>query len=348
MHRQHLTEKLSDTAASPYLPRTSLVDYLNLMNESHPSIPPLLDFARSGASEALTSLANLVTEFDSNETGRGDSYRSAQNDTSVRWTGMRQLLKIAAGSTRELTLLDVLGGDGTVALAAARHGGQEWTDVTVITGDCSGEMVAQALRRGLPAIRQEAQFLFLKDTSVDAALLAYGSHHIPVADRVTAVAELVRVVRPGGRIVIHDFEEDSPMARFFTEIVHVHSKSGHDYSHFTRESMAQLFRDSDSDVAVQLCNVYDPLIIKADTSTAARARMLDYVGDMYGVRDFLAQWSPGEAWALLEQCFQHPPCDDCSLLSSDMRCKPAIYQSGNVHTAEIPRIALVAVAEKRG
>ncbi|MFI7421281.1 class I SAM-dependent methyltransferase [Nonomuraea sp. NPDC049684] len=144
-------------------------------------------------------LAATSSEFDSDRDGRGDSYRRAQQDALVRWTGIRALLGLLAPdpAAGPPLLLDVLGGDGTVARAAAGRLGSLDVKPAIITGDLSGHMVDRALAQGLPAVRQAAQLLFLREASVGGVLLAYGTHHIPPADRPGAVAEAARVTRPG-------------------------------------------------------------------------------------------------------------------------------------------------------
>jgi ubiquinone/menaquinone biosynthesis C-methylase UbiE len=224
--------------------RTAAEEYLRTLAALYPRLYALLDLDRARAAETLNAVAAVSNEFDSDRTGRGDSYRRAQRDALVRWTGMRRLLTEAtpAAATGDVTLLDVLGGDGTVARAVQLRCEELAVKVDVYTGDISGEMVERALAQGLPAVRQSADRLLLRDGSVDAALLAYGTHHIAPADLPAAVAEAVRVVRPGGRVVVHDFDRSSPMAGFFARLVHPHSAAGHDYPHPTREQLAALFR----------------------------------------------------------------------------------------------------------
>ncbi|HEX6872673.1 MAG TPA: methyltransferase domain-containing protein, partial [Micromonosporaceae bacterium] len=246
----------------PYLPSFTLDEYLHHVSTVHPQLRSLLDFHRPGAADALAELASSHSEFDSDTTGRGDSYRRAQRDALVRWTGIRQLLQLAApaGAVQPPVVLDVLGGDGTLARAVASQTGTIESKPTIVTGDLSGQMVDRALVQGLPAVRQAAHFLFLRDECVDAALLAYGTHHIDPERRPQAVAEAVRVVRPGGRIVLHDFDVSSPMAGFFADVVHSYAPGGHEYEHFSRPELDRLFQDAST--PAQLVDLYDPLIVR--------------------------------------------------------------------------------------
>ncbi|MFJ9566964.1 class I SAM-dependent methyltransferase [Streptomyces fuscichromogenes] len=332
-----------------YLPSASLHEYMSHAAAEHPGLHDLIDPTRARSPRLLTALVSVTNEFDSDETGRGDSYRRAQRDASVRWTGAQRLLQLATrtDSPGDVTLLDVLGGDGTIARAVADRADSRLAKLYIITGDISGEMVARALAQGLPAVRQSADALLLKDASVDATLLAYGTHHIAPADRPQAVSEAVRVVRPGGRVVLHDFDTASPMARFFTEVVHPYSAAGHDYTHFSRAELTTLF--AGLPVSTTVLDVYDPLIVEADDRRTARARMCRYIADMYGVREvFAAHRDAAASWAFIEEIFDHSryaagPAD----VPPAVPLRPVLRESGSRWFAEVPRMAIVAVAEKR-
>lgn len=318
-----------------YLPSLSLDEYQRVVATVHPQLHAVLDFQRPGALDALDVLARTSSEFDSDDHGRGDSYRRAQQDALVRWTGIRALLRLLVPdpSSQAPLVLDVLGGDGTLARAV----GSLESKPVVITGDLSGQMVDRALAQGLPAVRQAAQFLFLRDASMDAVLLAYGTHHIAPSQRPAAVAEAVRATRPGGRIVLHDFDESSPMAGFFASVVHPHASGGHDYSHFTRAELAGLFRDVG--LPARVMDLYDPLIVRASTADAAKARMCRYIGDMYGVSHHLALQD--DPWRVLERHFDHTACPPAVGPS-----RPVVYPKGGLFVAEVPRTAIVAVAQR--
>jgi ubiquinone/menaquinone biosynthesis C-methylase UbiE len=315
----------------------------------HPGLHDLIDPTRARSPRLLSALVSVTNEFDSDETGRGDSYRRAQEDSSVRWTGARQLLQLATrtDSPGDVTLLDVLGGDGTIARAVADRADSRLAKLSIITGDISGEMVARALAQGLPALRQSADALLLRDASIDATLLAYGTHHITPADRPQAASEAVRVVRPGGRVVLHDFDTASPMARFFAEVVHPYSAAGHDYAHFSRAELTALF--AGLPVTARVLDVYDPLIVEADDYQSARARMCQYIADMYGVQEvFSAHRDPATSWTFIEEIFDHS-CYAAALRDapSGIPLRPVLRESGGRWFAEVPRMAIVAVAEKR-
>ncbi|KPI00294.1 Methyltransferase type 11 [Actinobacteria bacterium OK074] len=351
MSMQHITHPTAELAPSTrnlnYLPSMTLDEYTRAIEAAHPFLWSALDFRRAGTDTALGVLAGTVTEFDSDGTGRGDSYRRAQRNTMVRWTGIREILRLLSppAPSRAVTVLDVLGGDGTIARAVAGAADPGLRNLRIVTGDLSGTMVERALEQGVQAVRQAADFLFLRDGSVDAALLAYGTHHIAPQDRPAAVTEAVRVVRGGGRVLVHDFDGTSPMARFFTEVVHPFSTTGHDYQHFSRELLTDLFDDTGT--PVRIVDLYDPLTVVADSEEQARQGMCDYIREMYGIHKFFgAHENTADAWNSLEKYFDHSDYLESVNHRGTFPSAPMIRRTGNGFVAEVPRVALLAVGSR--
>ncbi|WP_418771541.1 class I SAM-dependent methyltransferase [Halobacterium yunchengense] len=110
---------------------------------------------------------------------------------------------LAAADGRVERVLDVGGGTGRAARALARDTAEtDGKDVTVV--DASGEMLAGARDRGLPVVRGDAGRLPFADGSVDAVVVVDALHHFP--DRDAAVRDAARVLRPGGVLVVRDFD----------------------------------------------------------------------------------------------------------------------------------------------
>ena len=336
-----------------YLPGVTLDDYLRLVRRRFPRLYDSLWFDREGGADAMDSLSRTSNEFETDQDGRGESYRQAQENSTVRMRGVRHLISLLTGTTEfdavgaQWQALDVLGGDGL--LARMLDGFAPRVGRGLITSDIAGNMVAEALNRGLPAIRQDARFLFLRDQSMDAVLLAYGTHHIPPADRLRVCQEAARVLRPGGRIVVHDFEEDSPSSRWFSEVVHHYSRAGHQYKHFTGSELEGYLRMTGfRNITIE--RMYDPFVVHAQTGVQARSELSDYVFDMYGLTGLRSsgisrQELREKVWKCTESQFRYGDAH-APTRPGPWRMGPSVYQTGSGWTAEIPRIALVAVGEK--
>jgi ubiquinone/menaquinone biosynthesis C-methylase UbiE len=329
-----------------YVPGMSVAEYCQAMRAAHPAHSALLWFERPRADGWVRALADCVNEFETDaDTGRGESYRRAQRDAIVRWTGIARLLALALGDAHPTApdgwrMLDVLGGDGLIARAVRAKEAAPLPADAILTGDIAGHMVLSALRQGLPAVRQAAQFLLLRSGCLDAVLFAYGTHHIPPDDRLAACQEAHRVLRPGGRVVLHDFEEGSPMADWFNVVVDGHCANGHRYQHFTAAGMREyLERSGFSDIVVE--HVEDPLVVHAATRQLAWQRLTDYVLDMYGLVGLRRGASEARArarvWALLRQHLRY---------SEGGHTEPAVYPEDGRWAAIAPRVALVAHGRK--
>ena len=113
--------------------------------------------------------------------------------------------------------------------------------------------------------------------------MAYGSHHIEPSNRQQAVNESFRVLKPGGTFVLHDFEENSAVARWFANVVDRYSATGHKYKHFTQKEMKELFTEAGFTKILVGEGMYDPFRCTAPTLDEAVDRLADYLLDMYGL-----------------------------------------------------------------
>jgi ubiquinone/menaquinone biosynthesis C-methylase UbiE len=93
------------------------------------------------------------------------------------------------------TVLEVGGGSGRAAAAI---------DADPVILDASRGMLARARARGLQGVLADAGRLPVGDGRADAVLIVDALHHFP--EPRTALAEAVRVLRPGGALVVRDFD----------------------------------------------------------------------------------------------------------------------------------------------
>lgn len=93
-------------------------------------------------------------------------------------------------------LLDVGGGTGRVSRALT-----PWVRGIVVC-DASRQMLAQALSAGLCAVQGHAERLPFADDAFDRVLVVDALHHF--RRQPEAVGELVRVLAPGGRLLVSE------------------------------------------------------------------------------------------------------------------------------------------------
>lgn len=115
-------------------------------------------------------------------------------------------------------VLDVASGTGELAYALARRVGPGGRVDGV---DAAEEMVAYATgasrRRGLPVhfATARAQQLPFPDATFDAVTCTLAWHHIAADERGTALAEMRRVLVPGGRLVVADAQPPPAGLRYW-------------------------------------------------------------------------------------------------------------------------------------
>lgn len=120
----------------------------------------------------------------------------ARRSLYTRSTGPdpRELIFEAVAEVAPRAVLEVGGGPGELA---ARIAGDLQCDLVMV--DISDRMVELARSRGVDARVGDVQELPFGDESFDCAVAAWMLFHVPDLDR--GLAELARVLRPGGRLV---------------------------------------------------------------------------------------------------------------------------------------------------
>ena len=106
-------------------------------------------------------------------------------------------------------ILDVAAGTGTSSAALARTG------ATVVALDFSEGMIEEGRRRhpSLEFVQADAETLPFGDDEFDAVTISFGLRNVEHPK--TALAEMYRVLKPGGRLVVCEFSKP-PRALFRT------------------------------------------------------------------------------------------------------------------------------------
>jgi demethylmenaquinone methyltransferase/2-methoxy-6-polyprenyl-1,4-benzoquinol methylase len=115
-----------------------------------------------------------------------------------RWrTAVVQAIDPKAGER----VLDLAAGTGTSSVPFAKAG------AFVVPTDFSLGMLTEGRRRqpSLPFVAGDALHLPFADGAFDAATIAFGLRNL--VDREAGLRELLRVVRPGGRLVVCEFSQ---------------------------------------------------------------------------------------------------------------------------------------------
>ena len=94
-------------------------------------------------------------------------------------------------------VLDLAAGTATSAAALARSG------ATVVGCDFSLGMLREGRGKGVPLVAGDALQLPFADAAFDAVTISFGLRN--VADTSQALRELLRVTRPGGRLLVCEF-----------------------------------------------------------------------------------------------------------------------------------------------
>jgi ubiquinone/menaquinone biosynthesis C-methylase UbiE len=133
-------------------------------------------------------------------------------------------------------VLDVGCGTGTLLLAAAERVGRSGTLHGV---EPSAEMRAHARHKAktrdvsLQVVEGSADTLPYPPASIDAVFCTLALHHLPGPVQEVAIREMRRVLRPGGRVVIVDWQRPKSFASVLTDpfaLIFLLHRGGHSAS----------------------------------------------------------------------------------------------------------------------
>ena len=116
-------------------------------------------------------------------------------DRAIPFKGLNEWL-IHLDPTSDGKMLDIGGGTGRVASVLQSH----LSEVVVL--DISSGMLVQARKKGLSALQGYSEALCFADNSFERIIMVDAFHHI--VDGRKTLAEMWRVLKPGGKIVIHE------------------------------------------------------------------------------------------------------------------------------------------------
>lgn len=166
-----------------------------------------------------------------------EAYRTSE--VHARGADLPRMVELAGLSGREV-LLDAGCGAGHAAAAVAPHAR------SVVAVDLSDEMLAVtaslAAGRGLTNLsvrRADVEALPFDDGSFDRVVSRYSAHHWP--HPAVALAEIRRVLRPGGRFILSDIVSwDEPAVDSYLQAIEVLRDPSHVRDHSATQWFAFL------------------------------------------------------------------------------------------------------------
>src|SRR3954452_19384035 len=155
---------------------------------------------------------NALTEAQQQTWSEGD-FAMVANVVLYGAETLAESLQILPGEK----VLDVACGSGNAAIAAARRAWGNTTGVDFVPALLErGRERAAAERLEIEFVEGDAQELPFKDASFDVVMSIYGVMFAP--DQEKAAAELLRVVKPGGRIGLASWAPDGGLAGLFLTV----------------------------------------------------------------------------------------------------------------------------------
>ncbi len=183
--------------------------------------------------------------------------------STTRLKGWQQIFGLIFNqikSSNKNIMADFLAGGGTSCQRITQlFIGDKKPSITGI--DVSKSMVQIATENKYPIFLGSCFCHPFKRESMDASFASYGVHHVPLQDREEFVRSMIYTVKPGGVILLHDFEEKSIGARWYSELIHTY-RPGHDYKHFSRDELYNYFKING--ITPYITKLYDPFYLEGN------------------------------------------------------------------------------------
>jgi len=212
--------------------------------------------------------------------GYGDAYQlSTQSHPYAKNIGTQALLQQCAVPPNGV-LLDAFGGSGQIASAMSRYL-RERNSFDILTADVEIDQIKKAVAKGHPAIALDVSNMGIVKTGVfDSVLLGYGFHHLPPERRPRAIEEAIRVVKPRGRLVLHEGMRGGITQKLSHGIIDCHGTSPHLYEHPSYDEVRSYLPKG---VHIEETNIFDPHVIVDTSDKAVEASFLSYYVGHYSL-----------------------------------------------------------------
>lgn len=330
-----------------YLEGMLFNEYLEHIKNNAIDLYKKIDFAdEERLNNWLARMQKSCTGF-STKGGRGAAYRAGQKRNPLaRKNGVRDLFKIVEQDSPK-SVLDALGGSGTMSRVRSLLEDEFENPIPlIITSDLDSDQISAALKDGFLAIRQPAQDTLFKSNTFDAILFAYGTHHLPVSTRPEAWREAYRLLNDQGRIIVQDFETGTPTEKWYSEVLHLTTKTGHACTHFTANQLRDDLIDSGFK-NVEIHYIYDAFILCGDTEEEALVNGIRHIVNLFGMEYLYPESDNRKNWLeIIERLDRYFTIPEYVQLNGEFERKITVRKVGDQYEAEFPRVALVVTGVK--
>lgn len=267
------------------------------MIEKNPSVKKYIDIELIRSDNYNTKLeqVNFIEQggFDHEDlSGMYTAFQNSSRYSSTRLCGWNNLLSFAfyhiqsQSELKEGVILDFLAGSGTLSKKVKQLVPNNFP--TIIGLDVSKKMVERAQYYEEIVFWGSYAIHPFKNKIADVTIAAYGFHHVPLHQREDFLFSMQKTLKKNGMCILHDFEEGSATARWYSEIIHSYRFSGHPYKHVTTSGLQQLLKPYCKKVETK--HIYDPFYLegkKGQNEQSLRREFYAYLIGLFNLRKLL-------------------------------------------------------------